>query len=331
MPESNPPDTGSASQTLVDEALAWLVRLKSGCAQEEDHRRCEAWLASNPAHLVAYQEAEALWRDIGRVRSSSAPAIPAHADPGPFAAWPRLRWRTWAVAASVLLAVAVFWSENSFQWISSAMADYRSGVGEQRMVRLVDGTVIHLNTDTAVNVRLSDTRRDLHLLKGEASFTVARDPARPFVVQSGKITTRALGTAFSVRYEGSGITVTVTEHAVRLDLSSGGQHRDVTVQAGEQIHYSSGDGLGSVRRIDVAREMAWQRGKMIFEGLPLARVVEELNRYRHGQIMILNPAVRALKVTGLFDVADPDAALRMIEHTLPIHHTSLLPYLVLLH
>jgi transmembrane sensor len=86
-----------------------------------------------------------------------------------------------------------------------------------------------------------------------------------------------------------------------------------------------------VRRIDLGKETAWQRGKVIFEAQSLATVIEELNRYRPGRIMILNPALRALKVTGLFDVADPDAALRMIQHTIPIRHTNLTPYLVLLH
>ncbi|MEX5217130.1 MAG: FecR family protein [Nitrospira sp.] len=327
MPESNPPDTAATSQSLVDEALAWLVTVKSGHAMEEDHRRCRAWLASSPAHLAAYHEAEALWRDIGQLRiaADSAGSVP------PLPRQSRLRYKTWAVAASLLLAVAMFWTENSFQWVSSAMADYRSDVGEQRTVTLNDGTAVRLNTDSAVNVHLSDTRRDVHLLKGEASFTVARDPERPFAVRSGPIVTSALGTAFSIRYEGDGITVTVTEHAVRVSLFSGAPRREVAIEAGQQVHYSPTDGFTAVRRIDAGTETAWQRGKMIFERQPLFRVVEELNRYRRGHIVILNPALRTLNITGLFDVADPDAALRMIQDTLPIRHTNLPPYFVLLH
>lgn len=211
------------------------------------------------------------------------------------------------------------------------MADYRTGIGERRLVTLEDGSSLHLNTDTAVNIAFSADRRDLHLLKGEAAFTVASDPARPFVVKSGTVLTQALGTAFAMRRHAGVITVTVIEHQVQLGVPSESALRDLTVHEGEQVRYSADEGFSPVRRIDVGKETAWQRDKVIFDAQPLAEVVEELNRHRHGHIIILNPALRALKVTGLFEVAEPDAALRMIQHTIPIHHTSLSSYLVLLH
>jgi transmembrane sensor len=103
------------------------------------------------------------------------------------------------------------------------------------------------------------------------------------------------------------------------------------VRQSEQISYSAEAGLGLAHAVDANAIAAWQRGKMIFEAQPLAAVVEELNRYRAGRIMILNPALRSLNVTGVFDIGDPDATLRMIEQTLRIHDTTLTPYLVLLH
>lgn len=331
MPDAKLLDSLTTSQKLVDEALAWLVRLHSGRASEEDHHQCQAWQARSPAHRIAYQEAERLWRDVGRIRptrNSIQVASSRLLFTGGF--WSRRKpWAT--VAACILLAVGAVWVESDLQWISSAMADYRTGVGERRVVTLEDGTSLHLNTDTAVNVTFSEEGRDLHLLKGEASFTVARDPVRPFVVKTGTILTRALGTVFAIRRHSELITVTVLEHSVQLGSSSGGDVSNITVHEGEQVHYATGQGFSLVRRVDPGKETAWQRGKVIFEGQALATVIEELNRYRRGRITILNPALRALKVTGLFDTAEPDAALRMIQHTIPIHQTSLTPYLVLLH
>jgi transmembrane sensor len=327
--ESNSPDTSIGSQTLADEALVWLVKLHSGRASEEDWRRCKAWREKSPAHRLAYQEAEGLWQDVGTLRPfGSIHKTPSQLLTGRLPS----RWKRWAaVAACLLLAAGMLWMEHDRQWIGAAMADYRTGMGEQRVITLEDGSSLHLNTDTAVNIAFSADRRDLQLLKGEASFTVASDPTRPFVVKSGTVLTRALGTAFAIRRHAGMITVTVMEHQVELGVSSESAFPDLTVHEGEQVRYSAEAGFSPVRRIDLGKETAWQRGKVIFEAQPLADVVEELNRHRHGQIIILNPALRALKVTGLFDTAEPDAALRMIQQTIPIRHTNLTSYLVLLH
>ena len=330
MPESNSLDTSGGSQTLADEALVWLVRLHSGRASEEDRRQCQAWCEKSFAHRMAYEEAEGLWRNVGELRpcGSIQATSPSQLLIGRF----QSRWKSWAaVAACLLLAVGVLWMEHAGQWIGAAMADYRTGIGERRVVTLEDGSSLHLNTDTAVNIAFSAGRRDLHLLKGEASFTAASDSTRPFVVKTGTVLTRARGTGFAIRRQGDVVTVTVMEHQVQLGLTSDSAPRDLTVHEGEQVRYSAEEGFSPVRRIDLGKETAWQRGKVVFDAQPLAEVVEELNRHRHGHIIILNPALRALKVTGLFEVAEPDAALRMIQHTISIRHTSLSSYLVLLH
>ena len=123
--------------------------------------------------------------------------------------------------------------------------------------------------------------------------------------------------------------MTVIEHSVQVNVASAAS--PLVVHEGEQLSYSLQQGASTVRRVDLERETAWQRGKLIFESKPLTEVVAELNRYRHGRIVILNPALRPVHVTGLFDMADPDGALRMIHRTLSIHETNLSPYLVLLH
>ena len=331
MPEVTPPDSSATSSPLVDDALAWLVKIHSGHASEEDRRACDLWRTSSPAHGQAYEEAEALWRDVGQVRSENSLVHSASSPATRFSKKVDIRKTGWAIAAWLFLMIGLFSSRHLTEWLATVMADYHTSVGQQRVVTLADGSRIHLNTDTAVNVAFTDQSRDIQLLRGEAAFTVESDVNRPFTVQSGEVCTRALGTAFVVHFHHKIVTVTVIEHAVQVSTSAGSAPAPLVVREGEQVSYTVERGMSSARPIDRSLETAWQRGKLIFEAKPLVEVVTELNRYRPGRIMIMNPALRHLKVTGLFDVTDTDAALRMIQHTIPLHETTLTSYVVLLH
>lgn len=328
MPDLTPQDSSSP---LLDEALAWLAHLHSGHASETDRRACRAWRTRSAAHDLAYHEAEALWRNLGELRSgrrsldpTAVPAIRRSKQAG-------IGKVPWAIAACLILIIGWFASDQLVEWITIAMADHHTGVGRQLVVTLQDGSRIHLNSDSAVNVAFTDQGRTVHLLKGEAAFTVSPDVKRPFIVRSGELHTRALGTAFVVHLLRNSVTATVTEHAVHLSTSSGSGSPPLLLHEGEQASYTAETGLSQAHPVDLGPVTAWQRGKLIVEAKPLAEVVDELNRYRLGRIMILNSALRPLKVTGLFDITDPDAALRMIEDTLQIHGTALTSYVVLLH
>ncbi|MCS6318057.1 MAG: FecR family protein [Nitrospira sp.] len=329
MPDSTPPDSPSP---LLDEALAWLVRIHSGHVSDEERRACHAWRTQSSAHRVAYAEAEILWRDIGLLTNVDRARSPDTTMSMPHGAPRRTRRMIkWGMAACILLAAGwLSWGVVQ-ERLAIASADYRTAVGQQRIVRLEDGSRLHLNTDTAVTVAFTPQQRTIRLLTGEANFTVAPENGRPFTVQSGNVNTRALGTSFLVRLQHRAVTVTVTEHAVQVSAADGRQVPAAVVRESEQISYSAESGLGPAHAVDSNVIAAWQRGKMLFESKPLAAVVDELNRYRAGRIMIVNPALRSLNVTGVFDISDPDAALRMIEQTLHIHDTTLTPYLVLLH
>jgi len=328
MPDRTPHDSSSS---LHEEALAWLVRLHSGHASESDRRAFQAWRTHSIAHRLAAQEAETLWRNLGELgsghRSLDVPAAPV----------PRrsrqagIRRAIWAIAACFLLVIGWFAPEQLVGWVTIALADHHTGVGRQQVVTLQDGSRIHLNRDSAVNVTYTDRERTVRLLKGEAAFTVSPDVLRPFLVQSGNLRSRALGTAFVVRLHQDAVTVTVTEHAVHLSPASGNDSSPLVLHEGEQASYTTKTGLSPAHPVDSRLVASWQRGKLIVETAPLAEVVDELNRYRSGHIMIVNPALRPLTVTGLFDITDPDAALRMIEDTLRLHHTALTSYLILLH
>ena len=320
-----------SASSLEDEALEWVVRLHTGHASDQDRLACDAWKGLSPAHQLAFCNAEALWKEIGHVgtaqRSPARGGRPVRLYHRPW--WPRLR--RWSLAACLLLATGwVLWEPLLHQYRLQT-AHYRTGVGQQQHIVLQDGSRVMLNTDTALNVVYSPERREIRLVEGEAAFTVTADRDRPFLVHSGDVTTRALGTQFVVRRQPDSVTVTVSEHAVHVSTSPIGNERPLVLNEGQQASYSEERGWSPPHAIDANQLSAWQRGKLIVEGQPLGPVIEELNRYRPGRILILNSVLRTLNVTGVFDLTDPDAALRMIQHTLRIHETSLGPYLVLLH
>lgn len=327
MPDATSPQSPSS---LTDEALAWLVRIHSGHASDADRLACEAWKTQSPAHDLAYQKAEALWYEIGLTPASGVPRLP-DSSPSSRRVSRSRKLRTWSLAACLILAVGWATSGLILPHLLPTMADYHTGTGQQRIVLLKDGTRVTLNTDSAINVAFSSQQRIVQLLKGEAAFDVTSDGTRPFIVQSREVTTRALGTGFIVHLQPRSVTVTVAEHAVQVSTTTAGAFSPLVLQEGQQVSYSDEGGLSPIQAVDLKRVSSWQRGKLIFEDQPLGTVIEELDRYRPGSILILNPTLRTLKVTGLFDTADPEAALRMIAYTLRIHETTLTSYLILLH
>jgi transmembrane sensor len=188
-----------------------------------------------------------------------------------------------------------------------------------------------LNTDTALNVVFSPQEREVYLLKGEAAFSVAPDSMRSFTVRSQDTATTALGTKFLVQTQSDSVTVTVSEHAVQVSSPDSTTSSPIVIREGQQISHLTDGGWGAAQSVDANQASAWQRGKMIFQAQPLGAVVADLNRYRHGHIFILNPSLRSLPVTGVFEINDPDAALRVIEQTLGIRDTTLSPYFLFLH
>ena len=239
----------------------------------------------------------------------------------------------WVLVAAILLLVSIaLWHRPVLLELQAVLADHHTAVGERRVISLPDGSTLHLNTASAANVQISGASRAITLIRGEAAFTVAADPARPFIVTSGPVTARALGTAFTVRRDRNGqVTVTVLEHAVEVASTTRGAVIRATVQAGEQVGYSPAHGFGPVQAVNLRTVAAWQRGKLIFDSRPLWAVVDELNRYRPGRIVIMNPQLRALRVTGVFSLTETEDPLRVIQDTLPVNTTRLTPYLVLLY
>ncbi|NJA08146.1 FecR family protein [Methylococcaceae bacterium WWC4] len=314
------------------EAMAWQATLSSDLLSNQQRRAFETWLAASDQHRAAWRDVNAFWLGLDTVSAAdlglAAPPAPAAAQERSRATalrrWPPVRRHraSLALAASLLLAVAALHLRASGYW-----ADYQSAVGGQRQVQLADGSSVMLNTGSALSVDFSAKQRRVSLHRGEAFFQVAADPARPFVVDAGAGTVQALGTAFDVLRDDDRVRVTVVEHAVKISNADGKTLE--RLNEAEQIQFDSRV-LGSAETVNPSRIAAWRQQRIVFQEQPLSAVVAELERYRPGKILIIDPAIKALPITGVFGVGDTDQALQAIEQSLPVRVRAFGSHLVLL-
>ena len=301
-----------------EEALAWFVRCNSGDATTADRAAHASWLAASDHNRTEYARLAGVWSDLDHVpdpRRSTAhrPARPAVTSRRAFLAG----------GAAALAAASVVGIANPPDFLA---ADHATGTGELRNVSLSDGSSVELDADSAVALDFGARTRDVRLLRGRAFFDVAPDTSRPFSVLAGDGKVTALGTRFVVHEWAGTVTVAVQESAVTVRAPD---RSEAIVGAGQNVSYDQ-QGLGAVQLADVESETAWRRGKLIFEDRPLAQVLADVGRYRSGMIRVTDRDLLDLRVSGIFDVSNPDGVLDVIRRTLPVRTVELTRYLVLL-
>lgn len=308
------------------EAAEWVVRQGSSDFSDQDRLRLDEWRQRSPAHEAALRFASRTWADLGSAGGSSI---------APSSRPPRRAW--YAAAASVLVMVtAGAWYAGVH--FSGLPIEYRTAPGEMRVVRLPDGSAVHLNTLSAVSLRFSEHERRVELLDGEAVFTVAPEAGReskfrPFIVMAGSGSVRALGTEFGVHRRQDAVTVTVFKHSVEVSLGKDAvdQSASVVLSRGESVSYGPVSGLGRISEVNLSHAAAWRNGRLVFDRVPLGQVVEEINRYRSGRIVLNDDALAGREVSGVFLIDDLDNSLNTIARGLNAHITPVSPSLVVLH
>lgn len=295
---------------IDEEAAGWVARLQSSDATEEDRREFAAWLALDPSHAAAYDELGRLWAELKEV------PIPS----GRLGRLKKARRRASAGLAILAVAFVAAFGAHRVGVVDRWQSDYYTVVGEVRTLRLEDGTRVDLNTDTAIAVRYSPAGRRIDLLRGEAFFDVAKAPGRPFVVDGGALTATALGTRYAVRTASGDAPASAQVAEGRVEVSAG-QSR-VLLEAGDVARLTERGGIG-VARQDVGSDTAWREGKLVFSERPLGEVLDTLQRYRNGRIVVLDDAAARQSVSGIFDLADTDGALDALAASLPVSVTRI--------
>jgi transmembrane sensor len=226
-------------------------------------------------------------------------------------------WFYLSAAASILVAVVGFWIART----SASLQTFRTGTGGFQRIALEDRSIIELNTDSEVRVALSTQIRKVELVRGEASFEVAHDASRPFIVSAGKTAVRAVGTKFDVRRLQNSIEVIVDEGKVVVGapeiletFQSDAPPAMLRVSAG-QAALSSGTAvkLTNLPQGSVARKLAWQNQMLVFDGDSLADVVAQFNRYNERQLVILDPDLATLRIGGYFHPTHLDTFISVLQ------------------
>lgn len=311
---------------IGDAAQDWILRLTSGDVTEAELQRFELWRNADPRHRAAFEEVRGLWTGIGDLRPAFASEQARSRDHAGSFVRRRGVLTGVALAACLLLFVAPV-----SQWRAWLMADQRTGIGEQATITLPDGSTVHLNADTAIDIDYSGTRRQVRLLYGEALFEVQKDSARPFEVLAVDGRTRAVGTAFVVRDAAEMATVTVSEGAVRVASPAKGDVSDATtlLEAGQQVSYQRGQAPGPVRGLDPAVATAWHQGSIVIRDQPLAEAFAEIGRYRPGKIVLLGDNAGRQPVTARIAIKDVDSGIDALAATHGLSVTRVTAYLII--
>ena len=333
------PSPSSCPPTLSDvdrQALDWFARRQRAFTAAEE-AAFDTWLRADPAHRAALERWHGDWagldalpadgiaqlrRQLAADKAAADPASPTrrHWLAGFAAIAPRAALATVALSATGggLLAWR-HWQEQPL-----FASELRTLRGQQKDVTLPDGSVLRLDTDTRIAVALYRERREVTLLGGQAMFQVHGDAARPFDVLAGAVRVTVVGTRFSVRHTpgiggADGVQVEVAEGRVRVaGIDGTAAAPALELGAGQRVAADTQGRLGAIGQVAAAGIAPWRDGRLTFDNTPLAQVLAEFGRYGSTGLLVRDPAVAALRVTGTFDPHRLENFRRVLPRVLPV-------------
>lgn len=298
-----------SDEMLIADAAAWVARLQRADRTRATEAAFQEWL-SDPAHAQAFARVTDVWEIIpgaaqsleGRGRSGGV---------GPVRA---------ALAAGGVLALTALGA----MYLTGTQG-YHTAVGQQQVLTLADETRVELNTDSRLTVDYSSKQRLVTLDRGEALFEVAQNANRAFIVRAGDTEIRALGTKFDVRRSDGRVIVVLLEGKVEVTNKPPVLVRPVrvaTLTPGERLTLGTDDGETAVDRPNVEAATAWSRGEVMFEDATLSAAVAEMNRYARIRLMLADPQLERLRVSGVFESQGTEEFAESIAalHHLQIEH-----------
>jgi len=323
------------------EAATWAERLEDGPLTGAERSELTDWLRESPLHvaemLACGRLSSALqkfphWGELappaaaGESQGSSpiGTVSPNGWTPRRIRRIPAGRWAAGLAAGLVIAAVAGWFVRGD-----PRVTALNTQPGERRQITLPDGSLVRLMSDTDLRVQMQPHLRTVRILRGEALFRVAKDPARPFIVDVETTRVRAVGTIFSVERRPDGVVVTVAEGKVAVRPRGAGAPgaadsaagSEVPLEANERLVVSALGIASAVHRVEPAPDVdpsdpfQVRSHRLSFENARVADVVAEFNRRNRVQIEISDPALAARKVSGTFDSDDPQSFVDFLRTT----------------
>lgn len=273
FPEATPQDR------LQSEAQDWLILLTSGRATVADARALRQWCAQSPEHARAFEQSKLLWQQL----QPAAEGLQAPRHLG------RRAFLGGAIAASAAFLLIRGTVPGGFSGLG---ADYITEVGEQRRVDLADGVSLELNTQTRINRR---DNANFVLVSGEVE--VLTRAQAPLKVQAGAGWLSASQARFNLRNTDQSVCVTCLDGALQVDV----QGRSIRLESGQQLTYDA-QRVGMPQAVDTSAVIAWRQQVLVFNDATLSTVIDEINRYRPGMLLLLNSELGKRKVQARFNL-----------------------------
>ena len=284
-----------------EEALSWFARMTSGDAGESEKAAFARW-KSVPANAAAYEELDQIWGGLGSVFEPRDNVVAFKPKPRASVVFRRR-------AAGIAACVAVL-GLTAQQYVDYWRYDAATRGSARATEKLADGSRIEMNTGAALDVDYGADARRVTLARGEAFFDVKRDPAKPFIIKAGAGEVRVLGTAFSVAREGDGARVTVIRGKVRV--SSAG--RSVDLVPNQQVRFDGG-APQAVRAVDADTLLAWSNGRLILRNRPLGEVLDAVDRYYPGAIVLTDAKAAKRRVDVVIHLDRIDEWVKTLQNS----------------
>ena len=327
---------GNASARQAQE---WVIRIDSGRLTAQERQDLQAWLAEDLAHPKLLDTHALLWSESARATfpTVASGSVDSAESKGRFftsgMGSPALTWlhghKSWTLAALVALGLAFVLLGVPIRRLvdpptapPAMLTSKTTDIGQHLEVPLADGSRVHLNTASTIQVAYSKERRRVLLDKGEGLFDVAKDAQRPFEVVAGSTTVRAIGTRFSVLRLPDGRTeVTVFEGVVEiLKGQTAGTEQPLRLGAGQTVT-AQADRIVLQQLANPALEnkLAWREDRIIFDSVSLGEAIAQVNRYSPVPLRIMEPQLMDLRVSGAFSTADVPVFVRSLEQGFGLH------------
>lgn len=319
-------------ESVSEQCAKWIAKIDRGLSAAE-RDELGAWLAVDPVRRHQMFEMAKLWDDL-EVLDELSGLVTLPPAPVRIASWfvPSLLAIGAVAGVTAVLLIAPNYSAPTATPTASAIPAtihardvvLTTAVGEYRSERLADGSIVQLNTDSALAVDFASAERRVELERGEAQFNVEHDAQRPFVVTAGDYLIRAVGTAFNVRLlEGGAFEVTVTEGRVRIAEKSEAGARDpeslAFLDAGETARYDGAShSIDTLTDEDVRGRLAWQRGMLVFKGESLETALAEVTRHTGVRFEFADDAARRIRLGGYFRANDVDGLTQSLQQNFSI-------------
>lgn len=313
------------SADIIDsEAADWLTLLDRGDLSKNDRQALKQWLAQDPEHAVALNTMATMWREMDFVLNDQHEEALVSS---PF--WERFTFGRMAAVATMCLVCTLGVMLWSNLYVPTEYTVRTTEIGGQHLQTFSDGSTAHLNTNSVIEAEFTREARIVRLMQGEALFDVAHDPSRPFIVYVGNRAVQAIGTTFVVRIESENIHVAVTDGQVQLSKREKATDEVLQPEPQEVVLVSKGEGVKVNNKAplpkpqpiadeELSRQLSWSRGQLVFDNERLEKVIKEVSRYVPNKIIIEDPELRDVRISGRFALGDTDALLEAIEVSLSI-------------